>query len=162
MNANDIAHKERQRKRDSRMIRQMYEDPSNRPPIPHAVSNEEESEPEGFDILWERFQQVDLVTQNDYWDRAIRNSYYNPIYAGMQSGGASYSEMPFMSTQGQSTSSSMPPVDPYASGGSGPAIVDPLGGFFGLVNPYVGMFVPPSPPSGDPSQTQGHDDEDEE
>jgi len=113
----------------------MYEDPSNRPSILCAMSDEEESEPEGFNNLWERSQQVDPVTENDYWDRAIGNSYYNPIYGGMQSGGASYSEMPLMGTQGQSTSSSMPPVDPYAPRGSGNAVGDPFGGFFGPVNP---------------------------
>jgi hypothetical protein len=43
MKASDAVHKERQlRKRDSRMIRLMYENPSptNRPPIPHAPSDE--------------------------------------------------------------------------------------------------------------------------
>jgi hypothetical protein len=45
MKANDVVHKERQlRKRDSRMIRLMYQNPSptNRPPMPHAPSDEEE------------------------------------------------------------------------------------------------------------------------
>jgi hypothetical protein len=71
MKANDTVHKERQlRKRDSRMIRLMYENPSptNRPPMPHAPSDEEESEPETFESIWERSQQVDPATNKDYWD----------------------------------------------------------------------------------------------
>jgi hypothetical protein len=69
MKASDAVHKERQlRKRDSRMIRLMYENPSptNRPPMPHAPSNEEESEPETFESIWERSQQVDPATNKDY------------------------------------------------------------------------------------------------
>jgi hypothetical protein len=51
MKANDVVHKERQlRKRDSRMIRLMYENssPTNRSPMPHAPSDEEDSELETF------------------------------------------------------------------------------------------------------------------
>ena len=47
------------------MIRQMYEDPSNRP-IPHAESDEEDSELESFAHMWNRTQAVDPVTQKDY------------------------------------------------------------------------------------------------
>jgi hypothetical protein len=78
MKANDAVHKQRQlRKRDSRMIRLMYETPSptNRPPMPHAPSDEEESESETFEGIWERSQQVDPATNKDYWDRAYGNSY---------------------------------------------------------------------------------------
>jgi hypothetical protein len=88
MKANDAVHKERQlRKRDSRMLRHMYENPSptNRPPIPHAPSDEEESEPETFESIWERSQQVDPATNKDYWDRAYGNSYYNPTFGGVYS-----------------------------------------------------------------------------
>jgi hypothetical protein len=86
--ANDAVHKERQlRKRDSRMIRLMYENPSptNRPPMPHAPSDEEDSEPENFESIWERLQQVDLATNKDYSDRANGNTYYNPTFGGMYS-----------------------------------------------------------------------------
>ena len=84
------------------MIRQMYEDPSNRPPIPHAESDEEDSEPESFVHMWNRTQAVDPVTQKDYWDQAIGSSYYNPVYGGMQSGGASFSEMHLWEHKGKS------------------------------------------------------------
>jgi hypothetical protein len=120
-----VVHKERQlRKRDSRMIRLMYENPSptNRPPIPHAPSDEEESEPETFESIWERSQQVDSATNKDYWDGAYGNSYYNPTFGGVYSARSSYSEVPFMGTQGQGTSSSMPPVDPNAQGSSSAAV----------------------------------------
>jgi hypothetical protein len=86
MKANDVVHKERQlRKRDSRMIRLMYENPSptNRPPMPQAPSDEEESELETFEGIWERSQQVDPATNKDYWDRAYGNSYYNPTFGGV-------------------------------------------------------------------------------
>jgi hypothetical protein len=48
------------------MIRLMYENPSptNGPPMPHASSDEEESEPETFKSIWE--QQVDPATNKDY------------------------------------------------------------------------------------------------
>jgi hypothetical protein len=50
------------------MLRHMYENPSptNRPPIPHAPSDEEESESETFESIWERSQQVDPETNKDY------------------------------------------------------------------------------------------------
>jgi hypothetical protein len=56
MKASDVAHKQRQlRKRGSRMIRLMYENPSptNRLPMPHAPSDEEDSEPETFESIWD-------------------------------------------------------------------------------------------------------------
>jgi hypothetical protein len=93
MKASDAVHKERHlRKRDSRVIRLMYENPSptNRPPIPHAPSDEEESEPETFESIWERSQQVDPATNKDYWDRAYGNSYYNPTFGGVYSARSSY------------------------------------------------------------------------
>jgi hypothetical protein len=124
MKASDAVHKERQlRKRDARMIRLMYENPSptNSPPIPHASSDEEESEPETFESIWERSQHVDPATNKDYWDRAYGNSYYNPTFGGVYSARSSSSEAPFMGTQGQGTSSSMPPVDPNAQGSSSAA-----------------------------------------
>jgi hypothetical protein len=154
MKASDAVHKERQlRKRDSRMIRLVYENPSptNRPPIPHAPSDEEESEPETFESIWERSQQVDLATNKDYWDRAYGNSYYNPTFGGVYSARSSYSEVPFMGTQGQGTSSSMPPVDPNVQGSSSAVGGYYYGSLFGSVNPYEGMpshyppFPPPSP-----------------
>jgi hypothetical protein len=172
MKASDAVHKERQlRKRDSRMIRLMYENPSptNRPPIPHAPSDEEESEPETFESIWERSQQVDPATNKDYWDRAYGNSYYNPTFGGVYSARSSYSEAPFMGTQGQGTSSSMPPVDPNAQGSSGAAGGYDYGTLFGSVNPYEGMLChyppfPPPPPFMPPSQfvQPSQDDEEEE
>ena len=143
------------------MIRQMYEDPSNRPPIPHAESDEEDSEPESFVHMWNRTQAVDPVTQKDYWDQAIGSSYYNPVYGGMQSGGASFSETPFIGTQEQGTSSNMPHGNPNAPGGSDTVGSDLFGGLFGAIDPYVGMFPPP-PPFNPPSQGQGNSDDDEE
>jgi hypothetical protein len=150
MKANEAVHKERQlRKRDSRMIRLMYENPSptNRPPMPHAPSDEEDSEPETFESIWDKSQQVDPVTNKDYWDRAYGNMYYNPTFVGMYIARYSYSEVPLMGTQGQGTSSSMPQVDPNAQGSSGV-----VGGYyydslFGSVNPYAGMtsHLPPFP-----------------
>jgi hypothetical protein len=121
MKASDAVHKERQlRKRDSRMLRLMYENPSptNKRPMPHAPCNEEESEPKTFESFWERSQPVDLATNKDYWDRAYGNTYYNPTIGGMYSALSSYSEVPFMGTQGQGTSCSMPQVDPNAQGSS--------------------------------------------
>jgi hypothetical protein len=94
MKANDAVHKERKlRKRDSRMIRLMYENPSptNRPPMPHAPSDEEESEPETFESIWEISQQVDPATNKDYWDKAYGSSYYNPTFGGVYSARSSYS-----------------------------------------------------------------------
>jgi hypothetical protein len=151
MKASDAVHKERQlRKRDSRMIRLMYENPSptNRPPIPHAPSDEEESELETFESIWERSQQVDPTTNKDYWDRAYGNSNYNPTFGGVYSARSSYSEVPFIGTQGQGTSSSMPPVDPNAQGSSGAVGGYYYGSLFGSVNPYEGMpsHYPPFPP----------------
>jgi hypothetical protein len=111
MKASDVVHKEMQlRKRDSRMIRLVYENPSptNRPPIPLAPSDDEDSEPETFDTIWDKSQQVDPATNKDYWDKAYGNTYYNPTFGGMYSARSSYSEVPFMGTQGQGTSSSMP------------------------------------------------------
>jgi hypothetical protein len=172
MKASDVVHKERQiRKWDSRMIRLMYEKPSptNRPPMPHAPSDEEDSEPETFESIWDKSQQVDLVTNKDYWDRAYGNTYYNPTFGGMYSARSSYLEVPFMGTQGQGTSSSMPQVDSNAQGSSSVVGGYYYGSLFGSVNPYEGMtshlplppppyFVPPSqivPPPQD-------DDDDEE
>jgi hypothetical protein len=150
MKANDAVHKERQlRKKDSRMIRLMYENPppTNRPPMPHAPSDEEDSEPETFESIWERSQQVDPATNKDYWDRAYGNTYYNPTFGGMYSARSSYSEVPFMSTQGQGTSSSMPQVDPNAQGSSSAVGGYYYGSLFGSVNPYEGMtsHLPPFP-----------------
>jgi hypothetical protein len=87
MKANDAVHERQLRKRDSRMIRLMYENPSptNRPPMPHAPSDAEESEPETFESIWERSQQVDPTTNKDYWDRAYGNSYYNSTFGGVYS-----------------------------------------------------------------------------
>jgi hypothetical protein len=53
-----------------------------------------------------------------------------------------------MGTQGQGTSSSMPPVDPNAQGSSGAAGGYYYGTLFGSVNPYEGMasHYPPFPP----------------
>ena len=48
-----------------------------------------------------------------------------------------------MGTQGQITNFRMPHGDPNAPGGSGTVGGDLLGGFFGMINPYVGMFAPP-------------------
>jgi len=89
------------------------------------------------------------------------------VYGEMQSGGALFFETPLMGTQGQSTSSSMPHGDPNAPGGSSTIGGDLPGGFFGPINPYVGMFpLPPhfmpSPPGSSPSQAQGNSDDDEE
>jgi hypothetical protein len=50
--------------------------------MPHAPSDEEESEPETFESIWERSQQVDPATNKDYWDRSYGNSYYNPTFGG--------------------------------------------------------------------------------
>jgi hypothetical protein len=119
MKASDAVHKERQlRKRDSRMMRLLYENPSptNRPPMPHAPSNEEDSELETFESIWDKSKQVDPATNKDYWDRAYGNTYYNPTFEGMYSARSSYSEAPFMGTQWKGTSSSMPQVDPNAQG----------------------------------------------
>jgi hypothetical protein len=172
MKANDSVHKERQlRKRDSRMIRLMYENPSptNRPPMPHAPSGEEESELETFESIWERSQQVDPATNKDYWDRAYGNSYYNPTFGGVYSARSSYSEAPFMGTQGQGTSSSMPLVDPNAQGSSSTVGGYYYGSLFGSMNPYEGMasHLPPFPPPPSfvlPSQfvPQSQDDDEEE
>jgi hypothetical protein len=51
------------------MIRLMYENPSptNRPPIPHAPSDDDDSEPETFESIWDKSQQVDPATKKDYW-----------------------------------------------------------------------------------------------
>jgi hypothetical protein len=119
-----------------------------RPPMPHAPSDEEESEPETFESIWERSQQVDPATNKDYWDRAYGNSYYNPTFGGVYSARSSYSEVPFMGTQGQGTSSSMPPVDPNAQGSSRAVGGYYYGSLFGSVNPYDGMasHLPPFPP----------------
>jgi hypothetical protein len=65
MKASDAIYKERQlRKRDSRMIRLMYENPSptNRPPIPHAPSDEEESEPVSGTALGVPFNNREIPT----------------------------------------------------------------------------------------------------
>ena len=72
-----------------------------------------------------------------------------------------------MGTQGQITNSRMPHGDPNAPGGSGTVGGDLLGGFFGMINPYVGMFPPPPhfmppPPGSAPSQAQGNSDDDDE
>jgi hypothetical protein len=151
MKANDAVHKERQlRKRDSKMIRLMYENPSptNRPPMPHAPFDEEDSEPKTFESIWERSQQVDPATNKDYWDRACRNTYYNPTFGGMYNARSSYSEVPLMDTQGQGTSSSMPQVDPNAQKSSSTVGGYYYGSLFGSVNPYEGMasHLPPFPP----------------
>jgi hypothetical protein len=74
-----------------------------------------------------------------------------------------------MGTQGQGTSSSMPPVDPNAQGSSGAAGGYYYGSLFGSVNPYEGMSshyppFPPPPPFMPPSQfvQPSQDDEEEE
>jgi hypothetical protein len=135
MNANDVAHKDRKRrKRDSRMIRFMYEKPppTNRPPVPSAPSDDEDSEPETFERIWEKSQQVDPATIKYYWDGAYGNSYYNLTFGGMYSARTSYSEAPFMGTQDQGTSSSMPQADPNAPRGSCTAGGHFYGGLFGV------------------------------
>jgi hypothetical protein len=103
----------------------MYENPSptNRPPMPHAPSDEEDSEPGTFESIWEKSQQVDPRTNKDYGDKAYGNTYYNSTFGGMYSARSSYSEVPFMGTQGQGTSSSMTQVDLNAQGSSN-AVVD--------------------------------------
>jgi hypothetical protein len=151
MKASDAVHKERQhRKRDSRMIRLMYENPSptNRNLIPHAPSDDEDSKSETFESIWDKSQQVDPTTNKDYWDRAYGNTYYNPTFGGMYSARSSYSEVPFMGTQGKGTSSSMPQVDPNAQGSSSTVGGYYHGSLFGSGNPYEGMasHLPPFPP----------------
>jgi hypothetical protein len=74
-----------------------------------------------------------------------------------------------MGTQGQGTSSSMPPVDPNAQGSLGAAGGYYYGTLFGSVNPYEGMQshyppFPPPPPFMPPSQfvPPSQDEEEEE
>jgi hypothetical protein len=115
--------------------------------MPHAPSNEEDSELETFESIWDKSKQVDPATNKDYWDRAYGNTYYNPTFEGMYSARSSYSEAPFMGTQGQGTSSSMPQVDPNAQESSSTVGGYYYGSLFGSVNSYEGMtsHLPPFP-----------------
>jgi hypothetical protein len=101
-----------------------------------------------FESIWDKSQQVDPATNKDYWDRAYGNTYYNPAFGGVYSARSSYSEIPFMGTQDQRTSSRMPPVDPNAQGSSSAAGGYYYGTLFGSINPYEGMssYFPPFPP----------------
>ncbi|RLN13652.1 hypothetical protein C2845_PM09G15480 [Panicum miliaceum] len=161
MNANDVANKERQRrKRDSRMLRHIYKSPTNRPLIPRAESDEEDSEAESFTHMWiwslkrtigTKLLEAHIITRCMVECKVV----------------ALHFTKHHLGTQGQGASSTMPHGDPYAPGGSGTIGSDPFGGFFGTVNPYVGMFPPPPPyapppPFDAPSQSQGLDDDDDE
>jgi hypothetical protein len=152
------------------MIRLMYENPSptNRPPMPHAPSDEEDSEPENFESIWERLQQVDLATNKDYSDRANGNTYYNPTFGGMYS--LDLHIQRFLSWAHKGKEHPLACLRWILMHKEVQALLvdTTMVVFFGSVNPYEGMasHLPPFPPPPSfvpPSQfVPPHQDDDEE